>query len=61
MRLPWPPRSAVTGADGRHELADAISAATYTFEDRERGDGGTPAPPPVAARKYEPPPGELAA
>ncbi|WP_437965093.1 hypothetical protein WMF04_36345 [Sorangium sp. So ce260] len=45
-------------ADGRHDLAEAISKATYADEQRERHETRAPAPaqPPVPATKYEPPP-----
>ncbi|WP_437574556.1 hypothetical protein [Sorangium sp. So ce887] len=45
-------------ADGRRDLADAISRATYAYEEQERCETGAPAPaqPPVPATKYEPPP-----
>jgi hypothetical protein len=47
-------------AEGRHDLADAISAAADAFEDQERREGATPLPPRVPASEHAPPP-ELAA
>ncbi|WP_437648106.1 hypothetical protein [Sorangium sp. So ce362] len=45
-------------ADGHHELADAIARAIHAHEERERREAETPSPaqPPAAARKHEPPP-----
>lgn len=44
-------------ADGHHELADAIARAIHAHEERERREAETPSPaqPPAAARKHEPP------
>ncbi|WP_437600548.1 hypothetical protein WMF28_03125 [Sorangium sp. So ce590] len=45
-------------ADGHHELADAIARAIHAHEERERREAETPSParPPAATRKHEPPP-----
>ncbi|KYF69531.1 hypothetical protein [Sorangium cellulosum] len=45
-------------ADGRHDLADAVSRAIFAHEARERLGAGTPAPaqPPVPATHDEPAP-----
>lgn len=48
-------------AEGRHDLADAISAAADALEAQERREDATPVPHRVPAGEHAPPPAEVAA